>query len=174
MILETERLYLRRFKDDDLDALASIYANPNVMRFIGTGETFTNKQTGKSIQRWNEYEDENGFSNWAVIRKADGMFLGKCGLSWLPDKSDVEISYILDEPYWGMGYATEISKATLLYGMKKLKINRITALVYPQNSPSIRVIEKMGMIYEKEAEFWGIKFLMYSISSVKSIPVTET
>lgn len=163
MILETERLYLRPLEEKDLEVLAPMYSNINVMRFIGSGKTLTRAQTEKSVANWNEYQTKHGFSNWAVIRKEDDTFLGKCGLSWLPDNSDVEISYIFDEPYWGMGYATEISKAVLDYGLNKLGLHQIIALVYPQNSPSIKVIEKIGMKYEREAEYWGIKFLYYTI-----------
>jgi RimJ/RimL family protein N-acetyltransferase len=163
MILETERLYLRPFETKDLDMLVPMYSNINVMRFIGTGKTLARTQAEKSIAMWNEYEKKNGFSNWAIIRKEDNAFIGKCGLSRLPDESDIEISYILDEPYWGMGYATEISKAVLEYGFNRLNFKRIVAMAYPQNSPSIKVIEKIGMKYEKEAEYWGIKFLFYSI-----------
>jgi len=163
MILETERLYLRPFETKDLNILAPMYSNINVMRFIGTGKTLTRSQTEKSIASWNEYEAKHGFTNWAVIRKEDDAFMGKCGLSRLPDNSDIEISYILDEPYWGMGYATEISKAVLEYGLNSLNLKRIVAMAYPQNRPSIKVIEKIGMKYEKEAEYWEIKFLFYSI-----------
>ncbi len=162
MILETERLYLRPLNKDDLDALAKMYADIEVMRFIGDGRTFNRAQAEKSIDRWVEYEEQNGYSNWAVVRKEDNVYIGNCGFSRLPDNSDTEISYLLDEPYWGNGYASEISKATLDYGFDKLKMNRVVALVYPQNSPSIRVIEKMGMKYEKEAEFWGVKLLMFA------------
>jgi ribosomal-protein-alanine N-acetyltransferase len=161
MILETKRLCLRALEPNDLEDLSGMYSNQEVMSFIGTGVTFTKSQTEKSIIKWDEYEKEHGYSNWAVIRKEDGAFIGKCGLSELPDKSGIEISYILDEPYWGRGYATEISAAVLELGFSKFGMKKIIALVYPQNSPSIKVIEKLGMKYEKEAEFWGVKLLMY-------------
>lgn len=161
MILETERLYLRPLESGDLDRLAAMYSNMNVMRFIGAGKTFSRQQTEKSIDSWGEYEAKHGFSNWAVIRKNDGAFLGKCGLSHLPDDSDVEISYIFDEQFWGMGYATEISKAVLQYGFDKLGLKQIVALTYPQNSPSIKVLEKIGLKYQKEADYWGVKFLFF-------------
>lgn len=163
MILETERLYLRPLESGDLDRLAAIYSNMNVMRFIGMGKTFSRQQTERSITSWGEYEAKHGFSNWAIIRKDDGALLGKCGLSHLPDDSDIEISYILDEKYWGQGYATEISKAVLDYGFSKLSLKRIVALTYPQNSPSIKVLEKIGLKYEREADYWGVKFLFFSI-----------
>lgn len=162
MILETERLYLRPLTKDDTESLAKMYADIEVMRFIGEGRTFNRAQAEKSIERWNEYEAQKGYCNWAIVRKEDNVYIGNCGFSRLPDDSDIEIAYLLDEPYWGKGYASEISKATLEYGFDKLNMNRIVALVYPQNSPSIRVIEKMGMKYEKEAEFWGVKLLMFA------------
>lgn len=164
MILSTERLYLRSLDSNDLDRLAEIYSNPDVMRFIGSGAAFSRSQTEKSIENWKTYEAKHGFANWAVIKKEGDVLIGKCGLSWLPDNSDVEISYLFDEPYWGMGYATEISKAVLEYGFEKCGLNRITAMAYPQNSPSIKVIEKLGMKFEKEAEFWGTKLLLFSVS----------
>ena len=164
MILSTERLYLRPLESSDLDRLAEIYSNPDVMRFIGTGVTFSRTQTEKSIENWKTYEGKYGFANWAVIKKEGDVLIGKCGLSWLSDNSDVEISYLFDEPFWGMGYATEISKAVLNYGFEKCGLNRIVAMAYPQNSPSIKVIEKLGMKFEKEFEYWGIKFLLFCIT----------
>jgi ribosomal-protein-alanine N-acetyltransferase len=141
-----------------------MYSNQEVMRFIGQGKTFTRAQCEKSIANWISYQLKHGFANWAVVLKDIDKFVGKCGFSWLPDNSEIEISYMLDEPYWGKGYASEISKTTLDYGFDSLNMKKIVAMVYPQNRPSIRVIEKMGMKYEKESEYWNRKFLMYSIN----------
>ena len=163
-ILETERLFLRSQLPEDADVIAKMFGDEEVMRFIGAGKTYLRSAAEQSIQKWNDYERTHGFTSWAVIRKEDNAFIGKCGFNYLPDNSDIELSYMLDEPYWGNGYASEISKAVLEYGMNKLNLKRVVALVYPQNSPSIRVIEKNGMKYEKEYEYMGIKMLMYSIS----------
>lgn len=163
MILETERLFLRQLETGDLDPLAKMYADEEVMRFMGNGKTYPRSAAEQSITKWNEYEDKHGFTNWAVIRKKDNAFIGRCGLSHLPDNSDIEITYMLDEPYWGNGYASEIAAAVLDHGFNKLGIRRIVGMVYPQNSPSARVLEKIGMKYEKIAEYWGVKLLMYSI-----------
>jgi len=162
IILETTRLYLRNFINEDKEIIAEMYSDIDTMRFIGTGITFTPEQSMKSTDKWNEYEIKHGFSNWAVVQKKDDKFIGKCGLNWLPGNSDIEISYILDKPYWGKGYATEIAGETLKYGFEKLGLKRITALVYPQNESSISVLNKIGMKYEKEIEFWNITFQFYS------------
>ena len=164
MILETTRLYLRALEESDLDVFAGILSNPEVMKFTREGKTLTKTQAEKSIKGWNEYEKEHGFTNWAVIRKEDEALTGKCGFNMLPDNSDIEISYMLDEPYFGKGYASEISKAALEYGFDKLGFGRVAAQVYPQNFPGIRVIEKLGMKFEKETEYRGIKLLKFGIN----------
>lgn len=163
-ILETERLLLRDQQPEDADVLAKMFADAEVMRFIGDGKTYPRSVVEQSITKWNDYGRKHGFTSWAVIRKEDNAFIGKCGFNRLPDDSDIELSYMLDEPYWGKGYATEIASAVLEHGLNKLGMKRVVALVYPQNSPSIRVIEKTGMKYEKEYEYMGIKMLMYSVN----------
>ena len=163
-ILETERLLLRNQHPEDADAIGKMFSDAEVMRFIGAGKTFPRSIAEQSITKWNDYEREHGFTSWAIIRKEDNAFIGKCGFNYLPDNSDIELSYMLDEPYWGSGYATEIAKATLEYGLNKLGLKRVVAIVYPQNSPSIRVIEKSGMKYEKEYDYVGIKMLMYAVN----------
>ena len=162
-ILETERLMLRNQQPEDADVIAKMFGDAEVMRFIADGKTMPRSAAEQSISKWNDYERTHGFTSWAVIRKEDNALIGKCGFNYLPDKSDIELSYMLDEPYWGNGYATEIAGATLEYGLNKLDLKRVVAIVYPQNSPSIRVIEKSGMKYEKEYEYMGIKMLMYGI-----------
>jgi ribosomal-protein-alanine N-acetyltransferase len=161
-ILETERLMLRNQQPGDLDFIAKMFGDAEVMRFIGDGKTFPRSAAEQSITKWNDYERKHGFTSWAIIRKEDNSFIGKCGFNYLPDNSEIELSYMLDEPYWGNGYASEIAKATLDYGINKLNMKRVVALVYPQNSPSIRVIEKTGMKYEKEYVYSEKKLLMYA------------
>ncbi len=161
-ILETERLLLRNQQPEDIEVLAKMFADEEVMRFIGDGKTYPRSAAEQSIAKWNDYERKHGFTSWAIVRKEDNAFIGKCGFNYLPDNSDIELAYMLDEPYWGNGYASEIAKATLEYGINKLNLKRVVALVYPQNSPSIRVIEKTGMKYEKEYIYSERKLLMYA------------
>ncbi len=162
IILETQRLLLRELEESDLDALAEIYGNAEVMRYIGNGVTFSREQTLGSIKRWREYQKQKGFSNWAVIEKASGLLTGKCGFNEIPG-NDIEISYLFAKAHWGKGIATEISKAVLEYGFNVVGLERVVALAYPQNIASIKVIEKLGMQFEQEAEYWGIKLMKYSI-----------
>lgn len=162
-IIETGRILLRELDDLDLHALAEIYADPEVMRFVGKGIVLDSSQTERSIANWKKYYERFKFGNWATIEKQTSKFIGLCGLSWLPDNSDIEVSYLFSKPAWGKGYATETAKAILDYGFNNLGLKRIVALVYPENSSSIHVIDKLGMKYEGEKEFFGKKLLFYSL-----------
>jgi [ribosomal protein S5]-alanine N-acetyltransferase len=163
-IIETGRIILRELEDNDADRLAEIYSDMEVMRYVGRGIVLTQEQAVKSIEQWKKYYRELGFGNWAVIEKASGNFIGLCGLSWLEDKSDVEVSYLFAKEAWGKGYATETAGAVITFGFNTVKLKRIAALVYPQNTPSIHVIEKLGMKYECDRIFFGDKLLrVYSL-----------
>ena len=94
----------------------------------------------------------------------DTRLEGKCGLCEVQETTEIEIFYMLVKTAWGKGYATEISRAVLKYGMETLGLKRIVALVYPENEASQNVILKMGMKYENEKEFRGINFKVYSVS----------
>ncbi len=163
-IIETERIILRELEMSDLERLAEIYADPEVMRYIGRGGILTYEHAKKSIENWNKYYEKFGFGNWAAVEKESGKLIGLCGLSWLEDKSDVEVSYLFAKEAWGKGYATETAGAINNYAFSVIGLKRIVALVYPQNTPSIHVIEKLGMKYECDRIFFEDKLLrVYSL-----------
>lgn len=164
-ILESERMLLRELIESDTDSLAEIYADYNVMQYIGKGVVLSYEQTKKSIQSWEKHYKLFKFGNWATIEKSTGKFIGLCGLSWLPDYTDIEVSYLFEKFSWGKGYATEIARSILDYGFHDFGLMRIVALVYPQNTLSIRVIDKLGMQYEGKKIFFGDKLLrVYSLT----------
>lgn len=162
IIVETPRLYLRKFVPEDTLWLAEIYADIEVMRYIATGVTIPAELVKRGIERRIKNYDDGKYPEGVMISKAENMPIGHCGFSLLQDKSDVEIAYLLDKPYWGKGYASEIASAMLRYGFDKLGYERIVGMVYPQNIASAKVLEKIGMTYEKEIEFWNINFHLYS------------
>ena len=165
-IIETERIILRELEESDLEHLAEIFADPDVMCYIGRGGVLTYEHAKKSIENWIKYYEKFGFGNWATVEKESGKLIGLCGLSWLEDKSDVEVSYLFAKEAWGKGYATETAGAINRYAFDSTGLKRIVALVYPQNTPSIHVIEKLGMKYECDRVFFGDKLLrVYSLEN---------
>lgn len=153
IFLETERLVLRRFIEDDVDNLVALDSDPAVMRYI-TGGTPTPREqieTDFLPAYFDYYRRFEGFGFWAVIEKSTGEFLGwfhfrpQAGTS--PD--DIELGYRLRQSAWGKGYATEGSRALIRKGFTELGVRRVYASTYEDNIGSRRVMEKAGLKLER-------------------------
>jgi len=149
-ILETERLQFRFVEAADLDGLAAIYADPEVMRFIG-GPLDRNGAWDR-IQRMQALYGQRHCGPYATILKATGELIGRCGfLFWTIEGHDeVEVAYLLARPHWGRGFATEAARALVRYGFDAMRLSRIISLIHPENIASIRVAEKAGLGFERE------------------------
>jgi ribosomal-protein-alanine N-acetyltransferase len=106
---------------------------------------------------------------WATIHKETGKFIGRCGLlPWTIDsQQEVEVAYTIAREYWGQGLATEAARAILNYGFEKLHLLRLICLIDPENIPSQRVAEKIGMRLEKRVDGIdgdNLPTLIYSVS----------
>lgn len=172
IILETERLLLRRFCLADESALRSVFEDPEVMRY-GDGA-----QSTEWIHNWlheclEAYQKNPDIGAWAVVEKDRALPIGYCGLFYYPDvcgTPEIEIGYRLARAWWGSGYATEAVTAVRDYGFNKLGLPRLIALIDPKNRASVRVAEKAGMHYENEVMFEGYTHPdhVYAINCVTS------
>ncbi|MEG4853987.1 GNAT family N-acetyltransferase [Microcoleus sp. B5-D4] len=160
--IETARLYLRQFRPEDLDDLYRIYSDPETMKYL-TGVR-TREATEIAIHTMLKRWEQNNFGMWALVHKIDCKMIGRCGLAFLDQTPEVELGYALDKVYWNQGLATEASLASLNYGFKILDLERIVAIARPENIASQRVIQKVGMKYEKNAHYYETDVLYYSIS----------
>jgi len=165
--IRTNRLCLRQFSKEDLDAYAKIMGDHEVGKWLPKGDGYTREETQRSLDYILEHWNKHGFGIWAVTDKEKDVLLGRCGLDMITETSEVEVDFVLARNYWGRGYATEAAKATLAYGFKTLKLDMIIALAKPENIASRRVIEKIGMRYIKNAEYWGIICAYYDISKAE-------
>ena len=154
-MIETPRLTLRPFKRDDLDALAALNADPDVMRYIGDGKPQSRAQTEMRINAILDHWEQHGFGLCAVVDRATRAFIGFCGLQYLDNTSEIEVGYRLAKRFWGMGLATEAAGATLRYGFEELGLDRIVAVVHPENVTSQWVVQKIGLRYVKDARFYN-------------------
>ena len=111
----------------------------------------------------NRTATDHGFGRWALIDKATSALAGWCGLSYLEHTTEVEIGYGLAKDYWGTGLATQAAAATMNYGFEQLHLPRIVAVAYPENAASRRVLEKLGMKYVKNGQFFGVEMVYYEI-----------
>lgn len=151
--IETERLRLRTFKPDDIAVYhATIYGVPEVMTYLPGGVPRPIEVVNKRMGDFIEYQQEHGFSIWAVEEKESNRFVGHGGLihthrSDDPNASDVEIAYAFGKDFWGKGYATEVAQACLDHGFRTIGLPRLIAVAYPPNLPSQRVMQKIGMTH---------------------------
>jgi len=164
-ILETERLCLRPVVADDLDPIAALYGDPEVMRFIGLQGALDREQARERLDFMIDHWQRHGFGMWAVLRKPDGAFLGRCGLRYLDDTSEIELGYTLGRAHWGLGYATEASRVVVRHAFAVLGIERLVAIADPANTASVRVMQKIGMSYERLGHFYGSECVLYALTS---------
>jgi len=162
--IETDRLYLRHFTPDDIEPLCQIRSDPDVMRYMRDGKPLSREQVQANLNDIIQHYREHRFGFWAIIYKEQSQLIGCCGLRFLENTPEIELGYMLAKPYWGRGLATEGAKASLKYGFEELKLERIVALAYPQNIASRRVMEKLGMKYEKDVLDNNRNLAYYAIS----------
>ena len=161
--LETSRMRFRQFTLEDLDALSKIVGDPEVMKYIGTGGARGLQSAEKTIRIILSHWEKHGFGIWAVENKASRRLMGWCGLQHLDKTPEVEVAYLFDHQYWRQGYATEAARAALRYGFENRKLDRIVAITRSENIGSYRVMEKLGMRYERDAHFYGVDVIYYAI-----------
>ena len=164
MHIETPRLVLREFQREDFRQLAPILANPQVMKFSQTG-VLSVLQTQAKIEGFIAAYAKNGFGKWAVISKASHEMIGYCGIAVeiIDNRPERELGYRLEPKFWGQGLATEAASAALQYGFNQLKLPTVLGIVEPDNLVSVRVLQKLGMRYERETVFHGIKMDVYQV-----------
>jgi RimJ/RimL family protein N-acetyltransferase len=160
--LETERLLLRLPRRDDLEAYAELFADPEVVRYIG-GVTKTRAESGEAIELMLRHWDEQGVGLFSAVRKEDERVLGHVGfLIWdtatwenamnrPPGASiETEIGWALTRENWGQGYATEAATAVRDLALGELGLSRLISLIQRGNDASVRVALKLGETLERE------------------------
>ena len=147
----TDRLALRRWRAEDREPFAAINADPEVMRFIGTGVILGRGLSDELVTRFEREWVQRGFGLWALSLRddPDERLLGFCGLTvpmFLPSVLPaVEVGWRLARDAWGQGYATETARAAVAFGFEEHALQEILAIVDPDNERSLRVCARLGM-----------------------------
>lgn len=149
--LETERLLLRPFRREDMDAYLAFIHDPEVQRFLGGGVSLFSAEP--HISNW--LNNINGrllksktVLTWCVERKSGSRVIGRVDLGGFVKKSMAELAYYFSRESWGQGFASEAVKEAVRFGFDGLKLHRIQAAVRPENTASLRVLEKSGFQQE--------------------------
>ena len=166
VILETERLLLREYVEDDAQAFFKLNSDPEVLRFVPDKQLLTVEQARQilldhPIADYRKY----GFGRGACILKSTGEQIGFAGLKYLEELGEVDVAFRLTPAHWGQGLATEAALASVRFGFADLGLKRIIGLVMPENIASVRVLEKTGLRYADSVSFWGHQFSKYIIET---------
>ena len=165
-VLETSRLLLREIVEEDAHDVYLLNSSPNVMRYLGSERVLTSLEEALALVRrriFPQYQNY-GVGRWAVILKNNGPFIGWCGLKYDPAASEYDLGYRFIEDYWGKGYATEAARGVLEYCRQHLSGKRIVGKALIENVASIRVLEKIGMKFERLEEDSDGTVAVYSLN----------
>jgi RimJ/RimL family protein N-acetyltransferase len=149
-VIMTKRLVLRDFEKEDWKSVHDYASDPEVVRYVDFGPN-SEEESRVFIQKAFEQQSEKPRRNFtlAIVAKAQNVFIGGCGIYVSnPDNREGYIGYVLNRNFWGQGYATEAAQGLLEFGFNKLKLHRIFAYCYPENTASAHVLEKIGMRWE--------------------------
>jgi RimJ/RimL family protein N-acetyltransferase len=162
-VLETDRLTLRELEPSDVDELSEVLSDPWTMRFYR--HPFSREEVGGWIERWQHSYRDNGFGLWGLELRGDGRLVGDTGLSiqHVDGEDLVEVGWHVHREYQRRGLATEAAIAAVSHGFGPLGLGRIISLIRPENQPSWRVAEKLGMRIWKETVRSQLLHLVYVI-----------
>ncbi|MDF5719948.1 MAG: GNAT family N-acetyltransferase [Rhizonema sp. PD37] len=153
--METERLVLRRWLEEDLEPFAQMNADPQVMEYYPA--CLSKEQSELFVRRAEEKFAENGFGFWAIELKEIGAFIGLVGLNIANFEAAftpcVEIGWRLGRIYWGQGYATEGANASLNHAFNQAKLSEVLSWTYSGNIRSRKVMERIGMTHDPQEDF---------------------
>jgi RimJ/RimL family protein N-acetyltransferase len=159
--LLTARLRMRPFAPADADAIHAIYSDPAVGPWIGRPQ-MTPAEADDVVTRATAHQQAHGFAMWAVEERASGVLVGEVGLQLLELKGpEHEIGWVIGRPWWGLGYATEASRAWLEAGFGRLGFGEVLAAVLPDNERSHHVARKLGMTLAGRRHVYGREHDIY-------------
>jgi ribosomal-protein-alanine N-acetyltransferase len=165
IFLETKRLIIKPSTFEDLDNLCLLQADQDVMQYIGQG-----LRNPEEVRKWLEksisHHQKHGFSFGSVFEKETGIFIGQAGIMFLDyddTQPDVEIGYRLHKRFWNKGYATELSRELIKWGFKHLPVDKLVAVINPQNEKSRHVLEKVSMSYVGKINCYNSEVAKYEI-----------
>lgn len=166
MYLQSDRLEFRSYKDEDFHFLWSLLSDPEMIRYIGKGQT-RNRSEALEFLYWiyRSYQQHPHHGLLLLVRKSDGRRIGHAGLvvQTIEGIAELEVGYWVAKEFWGQGYAKEAAVTLRDYGLHQLGRSRLISLIQQENRASQKVAQYIGMAMEKEIDLAGKKVHVYAI-----------
>lgn len=160
--IETARLVMREFRNDDFESYFAVHSDPEVMRYL-SGSPLTRGEAWRHLAMIVGHWHLRGYGFWAVEEKFSGELVGRVGV-WQPETwPGFEIGWTIARSRWGTGYAPEAARAALDWTRRNLPFRHVISLIHPENRASIRVAEKLGESLEGETQVLGRDVLVYGM-----------
>lgn len=161
--IEASRVHLRHLEVTDIDSLFEIFSDREALRYWSSPPFKTRAEAEKLLAEIHECFEQKNLFQWGIAQKPNNKIIGTSTLFHLDEKNQrAEIGYALNRQYWGNGFVTEALTALFDFAFEELNLHRIEADVDPQNTASIRVLERLG--FQKEGylrERWIIDGEIY-------------
>ena len=148
--LETDRLLLRQWREEDFESFAAYYADEEMARYVG-GQS-NRPQSWRRLATFIGHWALRGYGYWAVEEKTTQEFAGAVGLWFSEGWPELELGYWLTRDMQGKGYATEAALKSRDYAFDVLGADTLVSYIHPENEPSKKVAERLGARYEKTIE----------------------
>ena len=163
-ILETERLTLRPFREEDVAPFFQLSQDPDVMRYVGDRRVPTLQETWRAVAGWLGHWVLRGYGQWAIEERSSGSLVGRAGIINPADWPGPEVGYLLGRDWWGRGYATEAAQAAMDWGFEQIGFDELISLIDPANTASIAVATRLGESLRGQAEVMGHRVQLYGVS----------
>jgi RimJ/RimL family protein N-acetyltransferase len=160
-VLETERLVLRGWRDEDLEQWAALCADDEVMRSLGRDGGIAADEAWRDMAMLAGHWALKGFGHWVLEERASGALVGRAGLFFPPDWPALELGWTVARPRWGEGFAGEAARAAAGWAKEELGAHHLISLIARGNARSIRVAEKLGMSEKGATEVRGFSLVIY-------------
>ena len=163
-MLETPRLLLDTWESAQWIDFRPMAQDPEVMRYITGGIPWPEERVREFVDLQVKHYAERGFCRWRVLDRVTSNFMGFCGVGFWRDALDPEIGWWLARQYWGCGFATEAARRALADIFERVGLEKIISVASPYNVASTRVMEKLGLVRQREFENAGVVLVQYGIS----------
>jgi RimJ/RimL family protein N-acetyltransferase len=164
--IETDRLRLTPLSVGDLDSWhRQIFSDPKVTRYLPVRKPIPRDDAVERLASLVESWQTRGFGVWAVRDKASNRLAGHSGFVTPEAPDRIELIYALGRDWWGRGFATEAAAACLRHGFEDLHFKEITALAFPENEPSIRIMLRLGFIFNDIVPRFDVELVRYKVDA---------
>jgi [ribosomal protein S5]-alanine N-acetyltransferase len=162
-VIQTRRLRLTPLADADVPELHRLWTSVGVRRHLWDGRVIAREQTRDLVARSQFLFEEQGYGLWGAREPEQAELIGFSGYWFFRAEHDLELLYGLDPALWGRGFGLELARGMVRYGVETLGLPEIRASTDPANVASVRILQRLGFLFDKRAVVQGLETAFYRL-----------